>query len=414
MNALHAVKSLALDVDALRVQFPILDQQVNGQTLVYLDNAATTQKPRQVIDCMVDYYYTINSNVHRGAHTLSDKATSAFEQARESLRGFINAASTKEVLWTRGTTEGINLVASSYARERFGPGDEMLVSTLAHHSNIVPWQLAADRCGAKVIPIPVLHNSELNLEALQGLLTERTRLVALEHVSNALGTVHPVSEVIEMAHQAGAVVLVDGAQAMAHFPVDVQALDADFYAFSGHKMFGPTGIGILYGKRELLESMPPYQGGGEMIERVSFDGTSFAGLPYRFEAGTPDIAGAITLGAAVDWLSAVDREAAAKHETALLDLALERAQSFDGLQVIGDAGERISVFSFLLDSAHPHDVGTLLDKQGIAVRTGHHCAQPIMDYFGIPGTVRASFSLYNTLDEVDRLFSGLEKVKTFL
>lgn len=414
MSAPEPFETTKYDVDAIRREFPILAREVNASPLVYLDNAATTQKPRAVVDRLSNYYYGFNANVHRGAHALSDQATRAFEEAREKVRAFINAASSDEIIWTRGTTESINLVASSFAGAQFKEGDEILVSMLAHHSNIVPWQFAAARCNAKVIPIPVRDTSDLDLSAFKALLNGRTRLVALEHVSNALGTVHPVAEVIEMAHRFGAAVLVDGAQAAAHFPLDVQALNADFYAFSGHKMFGPTGIGVLFGKRELLDAMPPYQGGGEMIDQVSFEGTTFAGLPYRFEAGTPNIADAIALGSAVDWIRALDRDAVAAHETTLLESVLARAERFQGFRLIGNPGNRVSIVSFLIDGTHPHDVGTLLDQQGIAVRTGHHCTQPLMARFGIPGTVRASFCLYNTLEEVDRLFNALEKVKSFL
>jgi len=381
---------------------------------VYLDNAATTQKPVVVIEAIASYYREINSNVHRGAHALSDRATSAFEGARDAVCRFINAPSREQVIWTRGTTESINLVAATFARSRLRAGDEILVSGLAHHSNIVPWQLAAEAAGAKVVPIPVMDDARLDLEAFARLLGERTRLVALEHVSNAMGTVHPVERIIAMAHAAGVPVLLDGAQAVGHMPVDVQALDVDFYAFSGHKMFGPTGIGVLYGKREWLESMPPWQGGGEMIETVSFDDTRYAALPYRFEAGTPHIAGAVGLGAAIEWLAGIDRAAATAHEDALLAHALELAQELPGFRLVGSAPHKVAVLSFLLEGAHPQDVGTLLDQQGVAVRTGHHCAQPVMARFGVPGTIRASFSLYNTHAEVEGLFAALHKVRSFL
>ncbi|MBK6286522.1 MAG: cysteine desulfurase [Gammaproteobacteria bacterium] len=408
------LKTAGFDVQALRRDFPILHQQINGQPLVYLDNAATTHKPVAVIDALADYYRTINSNVHRGAHSLSDRSTSAFEQARDRVARFINSPAREQLIWTRGTTESINLVAACFARPRLRAGDRILVSGMAHHSNIVPWQIVAAQCGATVVPIPVTAEAELDFDALRTLLDARTRIVALEHVSNALGTVHPVAEIIRLAHAAGAQVLLDGAQAVAHMPVDVQALDADFYAFSGHKMFGPTGIGALYGKREWLESMPPYQSGGEMIETVSFSGTRYARLPYRFEAGTPHIAGAVGLGAAVSYLEGLDRVALATHEGALLALALELANDFPGFRLIGRSASKIGVLSFLLEGAHPHDVGTLLDQQGVAVRTGHHCAQPVMEHFAIPGTIRASFSIYNTLDEVERLFAALHKVRSFL
>lgn len=403
-----------LDVAAIKADFPILAQQINGVPLVYLDNAATTQKPRAVIDAISDYYSGFNANVHRGAHSLSDKATAHFEGARARLAEFINSPSAAQVLWTRGTTEAINLVASSWGDMAIGAGDVILVSALEHHSNIVPWQMLALKKGAKVLPIPVDDNGEIELAQLSGLLVEHAvKLVAVNQVSNALGTVNPVAEIIALAHAKGAKVLVDGAQAIAHFPVDVQALACDFYAFSGHKLFGPTGIGVLWGRRELLEAMPPYQGGGEMIETVSFDGTTYNGLPYKFEAGTPDIAGAIGLAAAVVYLQQFDRQALLAHEHNLLAAAIERGAAV-GLQRVGAPRASAGVYSFLLPGAHPADVGMLLDQQGVAVRTGHHCAQPLMARYGIPGTVRASFSIYNTMDDVDRLFDALAKAKTFL
>lgn len=407
-------KAEAFDVECLRRDFPALTQTVNGAPLVYLDNAATTQKPQVVIDAISAYYARDNSNVHRGAHALSDRATVAFEQAREKVQRFINAGSSREILWTRGTTEAINLVASSYGRSVLKAGDRILVSAMEHHSNIVPWQMVAEACGAEVCPIPVSAEGELDRQAFAGMLDERVKIVAVGHVSNALGTVNPIADIIRQAHDIGAKVLIDGAQGVPHFPVDVQALDCDFYAFSGHKMYGPTGIGALYGKAELLEAMPPYQGGGEMISTVAFEGTTFNTLPYKFEAGTPNIAGAIGMAAAVDYLAALDRSALVAHESALLAYAHERAASCDGLRRIGCAEQIAGAFSFLLDGTHPADVGMLLDQQGVAVRTGDHCAQPIMKQFGIPGTVRASFALYNTRDDVDRLFTALEKAKTFL
>ena len=402
------------DVNARRAEFPLLDQSINAQPLVYLDNAATTQKPLVVLEAIDSYYRSINANVHRGAHTLADRATTAFEEARASVAGFINSPTPEQLIFTRGTTESINLVAQSWARPQLRPGDEILVSSLAHHANIVPWQMVAAVTGARVIPIPITSDAELDMAAFAALLGERTRLVALEQVSNAMGSVHPVEQVIAQAHAAGALVLLDGAQSVAHMPVDVQRLDVDFFAFSGHKMYGPTGIGCLYGRRELLEAMPPWQGGGEMIETVSFERTTYAALPYRFEAGTPDIAGAVGLGAAVRYLQGLDRAAMCAHEDALLAYALELAADFPGFRLVGRAARKIAVLSFLLEGGHPHDVGTLLDRQGIAVRTGHHCAQPAMVQFGIPGTVRASFALYNTREEVERLFAALEKVRTFL
>ncbi len=404
----------AFDIETVRQDFPILQQQVNGQPLVYLDNAATTQKPESVIQAICDYYRRDNSNVHRGAHTLADRATAAFESARRKVAAFINAAEPAEIIWTRGTTEAINLVAASWGGSQLRAGDRILVSAMEHHSNIVPWQLIAQRTGATVEAIPVDSTGTLDLQAFASLCDARVRLVAIGHVSNALGTVNPVIEVVRLAHAVGALVLVDGAQAVGHWPVDVQALGCDFYAFSAHKMMGPTGVGVLYGTRALLDAMPPYQGGGEMIESVRFSGTSFNQLPYKFEAGTPDIAGVIGLGAAVDYLNALDRAGAARHEQALLAYAQEKATKVPGLRLVGTADHKVSVLSFVLEGVHPADLGTLLDQQGIAVRTGNHCAQPLMEQFGIPGTVRASFSFYNTRDDVDRLFAALEKARQFL
>jgi cysteine desulfurase/selenocysteine lyase len=409
-----AMSDLTFDVEKVRADFPILHQQINGQPLVYLDNAATTQKPSAVIDAISDYYRNDNSNVHRGAHALADRATVKFEAARVKIATFINAPSARQVIWTRGTTEGINLVATSWGRAFLKPGDRILVSAMEHHSNIVPWQLIAAATGATVEAIPVSNDGTINLQAFESMLDERVKMVAVGHVSNAMGTINPVEKIISLAHAKNARVLIDGAQAISHWAVDVQTLDCDFYVFSAHKLFGPTGLGVLYGKEELLNAMPPYQGGGEMIETVSFAGTTFNQLPYKFEAGTPDIAGAIGMGAAIDYLNAIDRVAAAEHEQALLNYAEEKARATPGLKLIGTAAHKTSVMSFLLEGAHPADVGVLLDKQGIAVRTGNHCAQPIMDQFGIPGTVRASFSFYNTFEEVDRLFAAIEKAKTFL
>lgn len=402
------------DLDAIRADFPILHQQVKGKPLVYLDNAATTQKPQAVIDALSRYYSTINSNVHRGAHTLSDLATREFEGARETVQRFLNAPHSREIIWTRGTTESINLVAHGYGRAFLKPGDEIIVSAMEHHSNIVPWQLVAQQTGAVLKVIPVTDDAELDLAAFDRLLNEKTRLVSVVHVSNALGTINPVKTIVEKAHDIGAVVLLDGAQATPHWNIDVQDLDCDFYAFSGHKVFGPTGIGALYGKTELLEKMQPYQAGGEMIERVSFEQTTYNELPYKYEAGTPNIAGAIGLAAAIDYLNRFDRAQLARHEQHLLQACLERAGDMPDIRLIGRAKDKAGVFSFLLQGAHPHDVGTLLDQQGVAVRTGHHCAMPIMDQYQIPGTVRASFAFYNSLEEVDRFFAALEKAKTFL
>lgn len=404
---------MTLNVSALRDAFPILHQEANGKPLVYLDNAATTQKPRAVIDAIRDYYQGTNSNVHRGAHYLSDRATADFEAARDTVAAFLNA-DREEIIWTKGTTEGINLVAQCIGRERLKAGDEVLITTLEHHANIVPWQQACLATGASLKVVPLREDGSVDSEAFHQLLNERTRIVALSHVSNSLGSVTPVAELIAAAKAAGAITLVDGAQAVSHFPVDVRALGCDFYAFSGHKVFGPTGIGALYGRRELLEAMPPYQTGGEMIEVVTFEKSTWNQLPYKFEPGTPNIAGVVGLGAAIRWLQGQDRDALARHERALLSAAHEQAEAFPGLKIIGNAATKASVLSFLLDGAHPADVGVLLDKQGVAVRTGHHCCMPLMDSLGIPGTVRASFSIYNTLDEVDVLFQALHKVRSFL
>ena len=401
-------------INEIRAQFPALHQEVNGKPLVYLDNGATTQKPQCVIDALSDYYRLNNSNVHRGAHTLSDRATQQFEDARKTLQAFLNAEKAEEIVWTRGTTESINLVAATWGRQNLQAGDEILVTGMEHHSNIVPWQMLCQQTGATLRPIPVKDNGELDMDAYADMLSDKVKLVSVVHVSNALGTINPVAEIIKQAHAVGAKVMIDGAQAVSHWNVDVQALDADFYAFSGHKLFGPTGIGVLYGKEELLNSMPPYQGGGEMIEHCSFNGTTYNVLPYKFEAGTPNIAGAIGLAAAVNYLNGLDRIALEQHENSLLARANELANELGGLRKVGTAPKKASVFSFLLDGAHPADVGTLLDQQGIAVRTGHHCAMPIMEQFNVPGTVRASFSFYNTMDDVERLFAGLEKAKMFL
>jgi cysteine desulfurase/selenocysteine lyase len=402
------------DVERVRADFPILHQEVNGQPLVYLDNAATTQKPNVVIDAISEYYRTDNSNVHRGAHALADRATVKFEAARSKVAKFINANEAKQIIWTRGTTESINLVAASWGQANLKTGDRILVSAMEHHSNIVPWQLVAQVTGANVEAIPVDSTGTIDMDAFASMLDLHVKMVAVGHVSNAMGTINPVAEIIAASRAVGAKVLIDGAQAVSHWAVDVQQLDCDFYVFSSHKLFGPTGLGVLYGKRDILESMPPYQGGGEMIETVSFLGTTFNQLPYKFEAGTPDIAGVIGFGTAIDYLDNLDREGAATHEKALLDYAEKKALETDGVKLIGTSLHKTSVMSFMLQGAHPADVGVLLDKQGVAVRTGNHCAQPIMDQFGIPGTVRASFSFYNTFEEVDRLFAAIEKAKLFL
>lgn len=401
------------DPEKIRLDFPILHQRVHDQPLVYLDSAATTQKPQMVIDAVDRYYCLDNSNVHRAAHALADRATTAFEHARRRVATFINSPKSEQVIWTRGTTESINLVASAYGRIALQAGDKILVSTLEHHSNIVPWQMIAAERGAHVVAIPIDTRGDLDLDAYQALLDERVKIVAVNHVSNALGTVNPVKLMAQYAHSAGAKIVVDGAQAIAHFSVDVQDLGCDFYAFSGHKAFGPTGIGVLWGREALLEQMPPYQGGGEMIETVSFAGTTFNHLPYKFEAGTPDIAGAIGMAAALDYLENIDRAALQAHENNLLKTAILLGEEH-GLQRVCAPQQAVGVYSFLMPGAHPADVGTLLDQQGVAVRTGHHCAQPLMAHLGIPGTVRASLSIYNNLDDLHRLFAAIAKVKTFL
>ncbi|PCM44735.1 aminotransferase class V-fold PLP-dependent enzyme [Marinobacter sp. ANT_B65] len=400
----------SFDVQAIRQDFPILSQQINGKPLVYLDNGASAQKPTAVLDAMDHYYREMHSNVHRGAHTLGDRATAAFEGARETVRSFLNARSTQEIIWTRGTTEAINLVANGLA-PRLKAGDEILVSHMEHHANIVPWQMIAERTGAKVVPIQITPQGELDMESFNSLLNDRTRVLAITHASNVLGTVNPVAEMVSQAKARGIITLLDGAQAVPHFQPDVQALDCDFYAFSSHKLFGPTGIGVLYGKTAMLEAMPPYQGGGEMIERVSFERTTWNVLPYKFEAGTPAIAEAVGLGAAIKYLNSFDREAMEAAENALLERANQLVETVPGMAIIGTAKQKVPVMSFKIEGLHPSDIGTLLDQQGIAIRTGHHCAMPLMDFYGVPGTARASFAFYNTLDEVDQLFTALQKVQ---
>jgi cysteine desulfurase/selenocysteine lyase len=415
--ALHKVAPRAartFDVAAVRADFPILASNVNRYPLVYLDNAATTQKPRAVIETMARYYAEDNANIHRGVHTLSQRATAAFEAARDRVRGFLNARDSAEVVFTRGTTEAINLVAQSYARSRLGPGDEILIGEAEHHANIVPWQLLAQQVGTVLKVVPVNARGELEPTAIAAAITPRTRLCAFGHVSNALGTVNPVAEIVRLARAAGAVVLLDGAQAVAHGGVDVQALDCDFYAFSGHKLFGPTGIGVLYGRRALLEEMPPWQGGGDMIRTVSFAHTEFAEVPHKFEAGTPHIAGALGLAAALEYLDGLDLAAARAHEHALLEHATARAGEVPGMRLIGTARDKEAVLSFVIDGTHPQDLGVLLDSQGIAIRTGHHCAMPVMQRFGVPGTARVSFAFYNTLDEVDRFYTALTRARKML
>jgi cysteine desulfurase/selenocysteine lyase len=416
-TALEAIAPTAgspLDVDAIRRDFPVLAREVNGRPLCYLDNAASSQRPRSVIDAISRYYETSHANVHRGVHTLSQEATDLFEGAREKLRRFVNARSTREIVFVRGTTEAINLVAQSYGRPRLGPGDEILVSRLEHHANIVPWQMLCEHTGAVLRVIPITRSGEVDFEAFLGLLGERTRLLALSHVSNALGTVVPVERYIREARRRGIPVLLDGAQAAPHLPVDVQALDCDFYCFSGHKMCGPTGIGVLWGREALLEAMPPWQGGGDMILAVSFEGTVYNGLPYKFEAGTPHIAGAIGLGAAVDYLESLGMERIAAAEHDLLVYATQRLAEVPGLTIVGTAPEKAAVVSFTVEGVHPHDLGTILDHEGVAIRTGHHCAMPVMDFFGVPATARASFAFYNTRAEVDRLVDALDVARGML
>jgi cysteine desulfurase/selenocysteine lyase len=406
-----ATTAALFDVERVRRDFPILAREVNGHPLVYLDNAASAQRPQAVIDAEAHYYAEIHANVHRGVHTLSQRATEAFESARERARSFINAASTREVVFVRGTTEGINLVAQAFARPRLEPGDEILITWLEHHSNIVPWQLLCEQTGARLKVAPINAAGEVEIGKLEALLSAKTRMVAVAHVSNALGTVLPVREIIALAHARGVPVLLDGAQAVPHMRVDVRALDCDFYAFSGHKMFAPTGIGVLYGRESLLEAMPPWHGGGDMILKVSFDGTTYNSLPYKFEAGTPNIAGAVGLGAAIDYLEALGVERIEQYEHELLEYATERLSTVPGLRLIGTARHKAAVLSFVLDGIHAHDLGTILDSEGIAIRTGHHCAMPVMDFFGVPATARASLAFYNTRAEVDQLAAALGKAR---
>jgi cysteine desulfurase / selenocysteine lyase len=400
-----------LDIEAIRAEFPILHQEVHGKPLVYLDNAATSQKPAQVIEALENYYREYNANIHRGIHFLSERATSAYEKSREKVRHLINAASSREIIFVRGTTEAINLVAQSYGRSRLKAGDKIIISEMEHHSNIVPWQMLCKQTGAVLQVIPINDAGELILEEYERLLGPRTRLVAVGHISNALGTINPIEKIIAMAHAHGAVVLIDGAQAAPHTIIDVQALDCDFYAFSGHKLFGPTGTGVLYGKQSLLEAMPPYHGGGDMIKKVTLKETTYNDLPYKFEAGTPHIAGVIGLGAAIDYVQNIGLNAIASHENDLTSYAISAADDISGLKLVGTARDRISILSFVMDGIHPHDIGTILDHQGIAIRTGHHCAMPVMDHFQVPATARASFAFYNTYAEIDRLMQGLEKCR---
>jgi len=398
------------DVEAVRKDFPILARKIHGKPLVYFDNGATSQKPRAVIDALSRYYAEENSNIHRGVHYLSERATGLYEEAREKLRRFVNAARQQEIVFVRGTTEAINLVAQSYGRSFLKAGDEIIVSAMEHHSNIVPWQMLCEQVGARLKVVPINHDGELIVDEFRRLLNERTKFVSITHVSNALGTVVPVKEIVKLAHGGGVPVLLDGAQAVPHFKVDVQEIGCDFYAFSGHKMFGPTGVGVLYGRADLLEKMPPYQGGGDMISLVTFEKTHYNVLPYKFEAGTPHIAGGIGLGAAVDYLAGLDWDQVAAHERDLLDYATQALTKIAGLRIIGTAKEKAGVISFVFDHVHAHDVGTILDQEGVAVRAGHHCAMPVMQRFGVPATTRASFAFYNTRAEVDVLVAGLQRV----
>ena len=401
----------AFDVDRVRCDFPILARPVRGKQLVYLDSAATTQKPRPVVEAMARYFDQENANVHRGVHFLSERATEAYEGAREKVRAFLNAPDVREIVFVRGTTEALNLVAFTFGRQRVGPGDEVLVTTMEHHSNIVPWQMLCAEKGAKLVVAPIDDRGVLLLDDLDRLLGPRTRLLAVTHVSNALGTVNPIRRIVELAHARGVPVVVDGAQGAPHRPADVRAMGCDFYAFSGHKMYGPTGIGVLWGKAEHLEAMPPWQGGGDMILSVTFEKTIYNRIPYKFEAGTPNMAGAVGLGAALGWLEALPLPAAWAHEDELLAYGTEALGRIPGVRLVGTAPDKTAVLSFVMDDVHPHDIGTVLDREGIAIRTGHHCAQPLMQRFGLPATARASLGLYNTRAEIDALAAGLEKVR---
>ncbi len=402
--------AVPIDVAKIREDFPILNQMVNGHPLVYLDNAATSQKPQVVIDSLVNYYTTKNANVHRGVHTLSQLATEDYEGARAKVRKLLNAADDREIIYVRGTTEGINLVAQTFGRQNVGSGDDVIISSLEHHSNIVPWQMLCQERGATLKVIPINDAGELLMDDYERLLSPRTKLVSVLHVSNSLGTINPAKQIVEIAHSRGVPVLLDGAQAAPHMPVDVQDLDCDFYVFSGHKLYAPTGIGILYGKAEFLEAMPPWQGGGEMIRSVTFEETLYNDLPYKFEGGTPNIAGAIGLGTAIDYVSSIGLDRIAARENELLEYGAQCLSSIEGLRLVGTAGNKSAILSFVMDKAHPHDIGTILDSQGIAVRTGHHCTQPLMDRMGVPATARASMAFYNTKEEVDALVKGIDRV----
>ena len=403
--------AISLDVTAIRKDFPILAQQVHGKPLIYLDNAATSQKPKCVIEALTRFYQMDNANIHRGVHQLSERSTQSYEAARGKVQRFLNAANTREIIFVRGATEGINLVAQTYGRTHVSAGDEIVISAMEHHSNIVPWQMLCEEKGAVLRVIPINDRGEVEFDQFEKLLNHRTRLVAVSHVSNALGTINPVRAIINRAHSWNVPVLIDGAQAVPHMKVDVRDLDCDFYVFSGHKVFGPTGIGVLYGKEQLLEEMPPWQGGGDMIRSVTFEKTTYNDLPYKFEAGTPDIAGVIGLGAAIDYLDQIGMDAVAAHEHDLLEYGTRALESISGLRLIGTAREKAGVLSFVIDGVHPHDAGTILDREGVAVRAGHHCAQPVMDRFGVSATTRASLAFYNTKEDIDALVAGIQKVK---
>jgi cysteine desulfurase/selenocysteine lyase len=411
VSAINNLQLTSADVLRLRQDFPILRETVRGMPLTYLDNAATTQKPRQVIDTVQNYYEKVNANIHRGVYDLSERATLLFEESREKVRRYINAASTQEIIFVRGTTEAINLVAQSYGRPFLKPGDEIIISTMEHHSNIVPWQMVCEQTGAVLRIIKINDAGELLLEDYYKLLNSRTRLVAVVHISNSIGTINPIQEIISAAHQYKIPVLIDGAQAAAHTPLDMQELDCDFYTLSGHKVFAPTGIGVLYGKAGLLNAMPPYQGGGDMISQVTFAKTTYKPLPYKFEAGTPHIAGVIGLGAALDYVNAIGLNAIASYEHELLLYATEQLQQIPGLHIIGNAAQKASIISFIMDGIHPHDIGTILDEQGVAIRAGHHCTMPLMERMGVAATARASFCFYNTRADIDRLIAAVQKVK---
>lgn len=411
---MSTLATTGINIEQIRAQFPVLHQLVNGKPLIYLDNAATNQKPKRVIEALTRYYEKDNANIHRGIHTLAERATKAYEETRHVMQRFIHAKHVEEIIFTRGVTESINLVAATYGRKFLNAGDEVIISGLEHHSNIVPWQMICEEKGAHMKVIPVTEAGEIELKAYRSLLSSKTRIVAVNHASNSLGTINPIKEIIDLAHQQHAVVLIDGAQASAHLPIDVQELDCDFYCISSHKMYGPTGTGILYGKKELLEEMPPYMGGGEMIKEVTFAKTTFNELPYKFEAGTPNIADVIALKEAVSFIEELGKEQIAAHELELLKYAAQRLSAIKGVSLVGTAPEKVSVQSFIVDGIHPFDIGQMLDARGIAVRTGHHCTQPLMDRFGIEGTVRASFSVYNTKAEIDSLVEGVERTINFM